>query len=141
MVATKTKASKVKARKVKPAKSLKSWEVTAANTTALLSRLTGYKLLTDNKSRALPYSWSGRKWKADAVWIAPEGCDLRGVCLEYQGVGKHSRYTGMVNDHQKGATAQAGGWLWFQTMHGSAEAMAPYLSLLIERCIDTLPVR
>lgn len=102
-----------------------------ADMVAMLSRLSGLKLDSSNAARKLPYASSGRKFAADAVWTpAVEGA-YKGICIEIQGMGRHSRITGMANDCRKCAIAQADGWMWFCITY-KADAIRPMAAQLVE---------
>ena len=112
-----------------------------AATLAQIQRVTGLALLVDTKSRQMPYRHSGRNFQADAVWIAPAGSRYKGICLELQGIGKHTRVSGLRIDHVKGAIAQRGGWLWWASTYPGLTEMLPHLIELVEMaqlhdCLD-----
>lgn len=88
-----------------------------------LERMTGISLDSSDAARALPYIGYRRKKRADAIWRAPEGCSFKGICLEFQGMGAHSRITGMADDCAKCATAQLNGYMWLPiTYHAPSVA-------------------
>ena len=103
-----------------------------AQTIEEIARTTGLDLLRDKDSLTLPYRESGRKFVADAVWLAPPGSAYKGVCLELQGVGKHTRLGGLRIDHVKGAIAQRSGFLWWASTYAGLAETIPLLIELAE---------
>ena len=101
-----------------------------AKALAQIERETGIPLLTDWESCKIPYSHSGRKFRADAVWMAPEGSPIKGICIELQGMGKHSRSGGMTTDGIKSCIAQMGGFFVWAAPYKGIEKMLPVLTAM-----------
>ena len=110
-----------------------------ATTLNQIAEKTGLALLRDRKSLTLPYRDSKRKFLADAVWLAPEGGFYKGICLELQGIGKHTRLPGMRIDHVKGIIAQRSGFLWWASTYAGLEETIPLLMELVDYAMMHAP--
>ena len=80
---------------------------------ARLPRSSGLSLLWEESHRRMPYAASSRGWLCDAIWLPPAKGVYQGICIEIQGMGNHSRITGMSRDCKKASIAQKARWMWF----------------------------
>lgn len=99
-----------------------------------------FPIADDEFSIRLPYSGTGRKFKADFVHADSK------VAIEIQGGvwsgGKHGRGTGIKIDATKLALAQRNGWQVYQVVPGSEREMMPLiLGAILDRGGQPVPVK
>lgn len=100
----------------------------------------GYPLAHDDFSIRLPYTNTGRKFKADFVHTGAK------VAIEIQGGtwsgGKHGRGPGIQTDALKLALAQRNGWQLYQVVPGSEREMMPLiLGAIVDRGATPIAVK